>query len=114
MSYKIEAKDRFLHIKYLEEVFDPAALKELSMLLTSKPGAHSVINLLSVEEFDSTGPLQDLQTDRMEENLTCVLVVREAMMVLFEEEAPVVPTYQEGVDFFEMEDLQRTLLDENE
>jgi hypothetical protein len=50
----------------------------------------------------------------MEENLTCVLVVREAMMVLFEEEAPVVPSYQEGVDFFEMEDLQRTLLDENE
>jgi hypothetical protein len=48
----------------------------------------------------------------MEQNLTCVLVVREAMLYLFDEEAPAVPTYQEGVDFFEMEDLQRTLLEE--
>jgi hypothetical protein len=40
-----------------------------------------VVNLLSVEEFDSTEPLQDFQADRMEKNLTCVLVVREAVLI---------------------------------
>ncbi|MDP4602076.1 MAG: hypothetical protein NWS18_06005 [Schleiferiaceae bacterium] len=112
MSYKIESKDRFLHVKYLGDLFDAAALKELGTLLEGKPKAHVVVNLLSVEEFDSTEPLQDFQADRMEQNLTCVLVVREAVLYLFDEEAPAVPTYQEGVDFFEMEDLQRTLLEE--
>lgn len=112
MSYKVESKERFLHVKYLGDLFDESALKDLGTLLDGKPEAHVVLNLLSVEEFDNTEPLQDFQADRMERNTTFVVVVREAMMHLFEEEAPVVPTYQEGVDFFEMEDLQRTLLED--
>lgn len=112
MSFKIEVKEGFLHIKYGEEVFDASALKVLKSMLDSKSQKHILLNLLSVEEFSDTEPLQSVQSSWIDSNLSFVLIVREAMMHLFDEDLAVVPTYQEGMDFYEMEDIQRKLLND--
>jgi hypothetical protein len=33
-------------------------------------------------------------------------------MILFNEDLPIVPTYGESIDFFEMDEIQRKLLEE--
>jgi hypothetical protein len=47
----------------------------------------------------------------MDQMFSCIFVVRESLMQLFDEDLAIVPTYPEAEDYFGMEDMERQLLD---
>lgn len=112
MSFKVEPKTSFLHIKYGEDVFSDAQVDELQALVTKHADAHIILNLTRVEEFEDTEALQDFQVERLDENFSFIVIVRESLMNLFDEDLPIVPTYQEAEDFFDMDEMQRKLMEE--
>ncbi len=111
MSFKVERKPNFLHLRWGSDTFGPEGAKEFKALLAKHPEDHMLVNLLAAEEFDGVEDLQDLQAERMDEMFSCIFIVRESLMHLFDEDLAVVPTYQEAEDYFSMEDMQRQLLD---
>jgi hypothetical protein len=112
MSFKVETKSAFLHIKFGEDLFAPSDVTELLTLMTKHSTSHVVLNLTMVEEFEDTEALQDFQVERLDENYSFIIIVRESLLHLFDEDLPVVPTYQEAEDFFEMDEMQRKLMEE--
>ena len=112
MSFKVEPKSAFLHIKFGEDVFAQDDVKELKALLTKHANQHVFLNLTRVEEFEDTEVLQDFQADCLDAHLSFILIVRESIMNLFDEDLPVVPTFQEAEDFFDMDEIQRKLMEE--
>jgi hypothetical protein len=112
MSFKVESKASFLHIKFGEDTFTEAHVDELQTLMQKHASAHVLLNLTIVEEFEDTDALQDFQVERLDENFSFIVIVRESLMNLFDEDLPVVPTYQEAEDFFEMDEIQRKLMEE--
>jgi len=112
MSFKVETKSAFLHIKFGEDLFAPSDVTELLALMAKHSTSHVVLNLTMVEEFEDTEALQDFQVERLDENYSFIIIVRESLLHLFDEDLPVVPTYQEAEDFFEMDEMQRKLMEE--
>lgn len=111
MSFKIEVKPDFLSLRWGSDSFGADGVQELKRILAKYPEDHMIINLLSAEEFTGIQELQDLQAERMDRTFSCILVVRESLMQLFDEELALVPTYPEAEDYFGMEDMERQLLD---
>ena len=112
MSFKVETKSAFLHIKFGEDLFAPSDVTELLTLMAKHSTSHVVLNLTMVEEFEDTEALQDFQVERLDENYSFIIIVRESLLHLFDEDLPVVPTYQEAEDFCEMDEMQRKLMEE--
>ena len=112
MSFKVEPKSAFLHIKFGEDVVSPSDVEELIALMTKHSNDHVILNLSRVEEFEDIEELQDFQVERLDENYSFIILVRESLMNLFDEDLPVVPSYQEAEDFFEMDEIQRKLMEE--
>ena len=112
MSFKVETKSALLHIKFGEDLFAPSDVTELLTLMAKHSTSHVVLNLTMVEEFEDTEALQEFQVERLDENYSFIIIVRESLLHLFDEDLPVVPTYQEAEDFFEMDEMQRKLMEE--
>lgn len=111
MSFKLERKPNFTHIKWGNEDFGLEGLQELRALVSKNEGDHLLVNLLAAEAFEGIEDLQELQAARMEAQYSFILIVRESLLHLFDEELAVVPTLHEAEDYFGMEDMQRQLLD---
>jgi len=111
MSFKLEIKPDFLSLRWGLDSFGADGIQELKRLLAKYPEDHMIINFLSVEEFVGVQDLQDLQAERMDRTFSCIFVVRESLMQLFDEDLALVPTYPEAEDYFGMEDMERQLLD---
>jgi hypothetical protein len=111
MSFKLEVKPDFLSLRWGLDYFDAVGIQELTLLIAKYPEDHMIINFLSVEEFTGIQDLQDLQAGRMDQMFSCIFVVRESLMQLFDEDLAIVPTYPEAEDYFGMEDMERQLLD---
>ena len=101
-----------MHIKFGADTFSEAHVDALQTLMEKHINAHVLLNLTIVEEFEDTDALQDFQVERLDENFSFIVIVRESLMNLFDEDLPVVPTYQEAEDFFEMDEIQRKLMEE--
>lgn len=112
MSYKVELKSSYVHIKFGEDFFSPEDFHELTKLISKHKNSHIILNLLMVEEFENTGLLTSYQSRVIDDNLSFIIIVRESLMILFGEDLPIVPTYRESIDFFEMDEIQRKLLEE--
>ncbi len=112
MSFKVETKSTFLHVKFGEDLFASADMAALRILMHKYSASHVVLNLAMVEEFEDSEALQDYQVERVDENYSFIVIVRESLLHLFDEDLPVVPTYQEAEDFFEMDEMQRKLMEE--
>jgi len=111
MSFKLERKPNYIHLRWGSDTFGPEGTKEFKTLVAKHPEDHMLVNLLAAEEFDGIEDLQDLQAERMDEMFSCILIVRESLMHLFDEDLAVVPSVLEAEDYFGMEDMQRQLLD---
>ena len=111
MSFKLEIKPDFLSLRWGLDTFDVDGIQELKLLIAKYPKDHMIINFLSVEEFIGIQDLQDLQAARMDQTFSCIFVVRQSLMQLFDEDLALVPTYPEAEDYFGMEDMERQLLD---
>jgi hypothetical protein len=111
MSFKIEVKPDFLSLRWGLDSFGADGIQELARLIAKYPEDHMIINFLSVEEFTGIQDLQDLQAARMDQMFSCIFVVRQSLMQLFDEDLAIVPTYPEAEDYFGMEDMERQLLD---
>lgn len=111
MSFKLERKPNFIHLRWGSDTFGLEGIKEFKALVAKHPEDHMLVNLLAAEEFEGIEDLQDIQAERMDEMFSCILIVRESLLYLFDEDLAVVPTYHEAEDYFGMEDMQRQLLD---
>ncbi len=111
MSFKLERKPQFIHLRWGADSFGLEGVAELQSLVQKHPDDHLLVNLLAAEEFEGIEDLQDLQAERMDQMFSCILIVRESLMHLFDEDLAVVPTVLEAEDYFGMEDMQRQLLD---
>ena len=111
MSFKLERKPNFIHLRWGADSFGRDGVSEFKALIAKHPDDHMLVNLLAAEEFDGIEDLQDLQAERMDAMFSCILIVRESLMHLFDEDLAVVPTLLEAEDYFGMEDMQRQLLD---
>jgi hypothetical protein len=112
MSYKVELKSSYIHIKFGEEYYSSEDFHELKILTSKHKNRHIILNLLTVEEFQNIELLIGHQFQRIENDLSFIIIVRESLMILFNEDLPIVPTYGESIDFFEMDEIQRKLLEE--
>ena len=114
MSFKLERKPQFIHLRWGADSFGLDGVAEFKSLVAKHREDHMLVNLLAAEEFEGVEDLQDLQAERMYELFSCILIVRESLMHLFDEDLAVVPTVLEAEDYFGMEDMQRQLLDEGD
>lgn len=112
MSYKVEPKSSYIHIKFGEDFYTSEDFHELTKLISKHKNQHIILNLLIVEEFDNKELLTGYQSQVLEDNMSFIIIVKESLMTLFEEDLPIVPTYRESIDFFEMDEIQRKLLEE--
>ena len=87
-------------------------LDDLKKLIINHPKKHIILDLLSVEEFQVVDSLVSFQSEFLDQNLSFIIVIREGLLNLFDEDLPVVPSKQEGIDFFEMDQIQRELQEE--
>ena len=109
MSFKVEFKSHYLFIKYGGEFFLNNNLDDLKKVIINHPKKHIILNLLNVEEFQVVDSLVSFQSEFLDKNLSFIIVVKEGLLNLFDEDLPVVPSNQEGIDFFEMDEIQREL-----
>ena len=109
MSFKVEFKSHYLFIMYGGELFLNNNLDDLKKLIINHPKKHIILNLLNVEEFQVVDSLVSFQSEFLDKNLSFIIVVKEGLLNLFDEDLPVVPSNQEGIDFFEMDEIQREL-----
>jgi hypothetical protein len=112
MSYKVELKSSYIHIKFGEDCYKAEDFHELTILTSKHRNRHVILNLLTAEEFENIELLIDHQCQRLEDDLSFIIIVRESLMILFNEDLPIVPTFIESIDFFEMDEIQRKLLKE--
>lgn len=112
MSFKVEFKSNYLFIRYGGELFLNNNLDDLKKLIINHPKKHIILDLLSVEEFQVVDSLVTFQSEFLDQKLSFIIVIREGLLNLFDEDLPVVPSKQEGIDFFEMDQIQRELQEE--
>jgi len=70
---------------------------------------HVIFDFLHAESINGIGALKRIHKQFKKNGKSCVVMVRESLMDDFEDDFPVVPTYQEALDFIEMEDIERQL-----
>ena len=107
MSFKVEFKSNYLNVKYGGELFLNNNLDDLKKLIINHPKKHIILDLLSVEEFQVVDSLVSFQSEFLDQNLSFIIVIREGLLNLFDEDLPVVPSKQECIDLLEMNQIQR-------
>lgn len=112
MSYKVEIKSSHLYINFGEDAYTPQDLEELKIILSKHNKRHIILNLLMVEELNNINFLRNHQIEKLENDLSFIIIIRESLMTLFDEDMPLVPTLQEAIDFFNMDEMQRKLMNE--
>lgn len=70
---------------------------------------HIIFDFLHAESINGIGALKRVYKQFKKNGKSCVVIVRESLLDDFEDDFPVVPTYQEALDFIEMEDIERQL-----
>lgn len=70
---------------------------------------HVVFEFLHAESINGIDALKRCHKLFKKLGKSCVVIIRESLLDEFDDDFPVVPTYQEALDFIEMEDIERDL-----
>jgi hypothetical protein len=70
---------------------------------------HIILDLLHAESISGVPILKRFHKQQKKSSKSFITVVRESLLEEFEDDFPVVPTYQEALDFLEMEEIERQL-----
>ncbi len=106
MSFKIEKKENYTHVRFGGDTFESSEAKELLNYLNKSPHGHTVVNLLQVEEISAIDQLDDIRLDWEDENFHLIVVIRDALSIQFPEEFPIASSLNEAGE------LLNELLDE--
>ena len=111
MSFSIYSQDPCTQLRFSGESCQADHVTQLEQLMTELGDAHLIVDFLTAGEFGDIDAMQQLMEDRMDRGLTCVYIVQEALLDQFDDTLAFVPTQVEATDWYDMEDLQRQLLD---
>lgn len=109
MAWEQEITDNYVHLKWNNTQWNPTAKTDLQALLGAHPEANVLVNLLQVGELEEVGELEIMASEHRESGQSCIFIVGKALLGLFNDESAVVPTWQEALDFLEMEEIERQL-----
>jgi hypothetical protein len=85
------------------------AVEQAVALAQEYDDKHVVFEFLHAESINGIDALKRCYKQFKKAGKSCVVIVRESLLDEFEDEFPVVPTYQEALDFIEMENIEREL-----
>lgn len=105
MSWTAQPEEHYVRLTWEGTDLDaPAGLPGLV-----EEGKNYLLDLLSVTGFKNPSALEKLAEEHKASGQSFILVVAKSQLSKFSDEAPVVPTWQEALDFLEMEEIERQL-----
>ena len=111
MSFTIENQEPCTQLRFSGTTCDASHVETLAKTMSELGDVHLIVDFLSVNEFGAIEAMQQLMEARMGQGLTCVYIVQEVLLGQFDDTLAFVPTQIEATDWYDMEDLQRQLLD---
>lgn len=109
MAWEKEDTPSYVHLRWNDAQWSPNAKTDLQSLLGAHPEANVLVNVLAVNDLDDVGELEIMASEHRESGQSCIFIVSKHLLGKFNDEAPVVPTWQEAMDFLEMEEIERQL-----
>lgn len=98
MSFKIEKKENYTHVRFGGDTFESSEAKELLTYLNKSPHSHTILNLLQVEEITAIDELDDIRLDWEDEDFVFIVVIRDALSIQFPEDYPVASSVNAAVE----------------
>jgi anti-anti-sigma regulatory factor len=104
----IEEEDHLL-VKLDSTAVRKDFLEEAIIRALEVKNEHIIIDMLHAEAISGIGVLKRFHKQQKKSGKSLIIVVRESLLEEFEDDFPAVPTYQEAIDFLEMENIEREL-----